>query len=293
VGADSYLCSASSEAILRVRLGKKSKIESMPFSQKRQIGSVFVSFHPAGHILGSAQVRIEGKDEVCVVTGDHNISHTHSASEVYEPVKCDTFITECTFGLPIYQWPSQEEVYRDILDWWKLNQELGNTCIIPTYPLGKTHRLLAGLKGSEIGEIGLYGAGKDFLSIYEKAGVGLAECRVIRGDEWKHFEKGGLILMSSGGNDPTWLDRLNGVSTASVSGWMQTRGARRGRNMDRGFVLSDHSDWEGLLAAVKLSGASKVGVMHGEIAAFGRYLEEKMKVEVWRVGNTWGNSRAD
>jgi putative mRNA 3-end processing factor len=290
-GMGCYLCAASGEALLRLRVGKSAPVQALGFGQPLRIGEVRLSLHPAGHILGSAQVRIEQAGRITVVTGDHNASHAHAAAEPFEPVRCDTLITESTFGLPIYQWPDPSAVMAEIHRWWRDNQAAGRVSVLPCYPLGKTQRILAGLDGG-IGPIAVAGPGRAFLPAYAAAGVRLPECMELSAATVPELKGRGLVLISFAGREPEPLKRLGPVSTGAASGWMRIRGVRRGRDFDRGFVLSDHSDWAGLLRCVRESGARRVGVTHGQTDAFGRYLREREGVDAFEVPTRYASGGA-
>lgn len=281
-GMGEYFCAESGEALLRQRVGKGVKLTALPFGKPVKIGKADVSFHPAGHVLGSAQVRVGCKGQVVVVTGDHNATHRHAAAEPFEPVGCDLLITESTFGLPIYQWPDEASVLADIHAWWRTNQSLGRTSILPCYPLGKTQRILAGLDPSA-GPIAIVGPGRAFLPLYRSAGVPLPEVLDLTAETVPVLKGKGIVLISFAANEPALLKRLQPHSFGAASGWMQIRGVRRSRDFDRGFVLSDHSDWRGLLRCVRESGAPRVGVTHGQVEVFARYLREVEGLESFVV----------
>jgi putative mRNA 3-end processing factor len=281
-GMGEYFCSESGEALLRQRVGKSVNLTALAFGKPIKIGEAEVSLHPAGHVLGSAQVRVAAKGQVIVVTGDHNATHAHVAAESFEPVACDTLITESTFGLPIYQWPEQETILADIHAWWKTNQSLGRTSILPCYPLGKTQRILAGLN-PETGPIAVVGPGRAFLPLYREAGVPLPEVLDLTEETVPVLKGQALVLVSFAGQEPALLKRLQPHSFGAASGWMQIRGVRRSRDFDRGFVLSDHSDWPGLLRCVRESGARRIGVTHGQVEVFARYLREVEGLESFVV----------
>lgn len=281
-GVERYLVAKSGEALLRERVGKTITAQALAFGERLTLGGVELSLHPAGHILGSSQVRISASAGVTVVTGDHNATHQHAAAEPFEAVPCDTLITESTFGLPIYQWPDPRQVMEAIQAWWQANREAGRTSVLPAYPLGKTQRLLAGLDPGN-GPIALAGAGRAFLPLYREAGVSLPDCCPLTEETVPELKGRGLVIHSFAGNEPALLKRLQPLSRAGVSGWMQIRGVRRSRDVERGFVLSDHSDWAGLLRCVRESGARRVGVTHGQTEAFARYLQEVEGVEAFVV----------
>ena len=279
---EAYWCAASGEELLRLRVGREAVVNALPYGASTTMGEVRLSFHPAGHVLGSAQVRVEGQGEVAVVTGDHNATHAHAAAAPFEPVPCDTLITECTFGLPIYQWPDPDEVWEDLRQWWRRNRERGRTSILPCYPLGKTQRVLAALAGEEA-PIALHGNGRSFLPHYASAGIRFPDLTGLDEAGLRTLKGNGLVLISFAGNEPAFLKKLGNLSFGAVSGFMQVRGMRRNRDFDRGFVLSDHSDWHGLLRCVRASGARRIGVTHGQTDAFARYLALELGLESFVV----------
>ncbi|MGC9449913.1 MAG: ligase-associated DNA damage response exonuclease [Oceanipulchritudo sp.] len=281
-GMGRYLCSSSGEGILRQRVGQGAEVKALDFGETIRLGRARLSLHPAGHILGSSQVRIERNGEVAVVTGDYNATHAHGAAEPFESVPCDLLITESTFGLPIYQWPDPREVMADIHRWWRTNQRLGRTSILPCYPLGKTQRILASLDPA-IGPIGIAGPARGFLPVYEAAGIRFPETLDLTEATAPELRGRGLVLISFAGQEPALLKRLQPLSFGAASGWMQIRGVRRSRDFDRGFVLSDHSDWNGLLKCIRASGARRVGVTHGQTDVFTRYLREELGLESFVV----------
>jgi len=277
-GMGAYISSASGEPLLRQRVAKSADILPLKFGERMRLGSVSLSLHPAGHILGSAQVRIEHKGQVAVVTGDYNANHVHGAAEAYEPVACDLLITESTFGLPIYQWPDPDEVMADIHRWWTNNQAMGKTSVLPCYPLGKTQRILSSLDPGA-GPIAVAGPARGFLNPYAAAGVPFPPLLDLDEESVLQLRGRGLLLISFSGQEPALLRQLEPLSLGAISGWMQVRNMRRSRDCDRGFVLSDHSDWNGLLRCVRESGAGRVGVTHGQTEVFARYLREELGVD--------------
>lgn len=273
VGSSAYLCAAPGAGVLRLRAGAAALIETQPYGSRTTINGVTVSFHPAGHILGSAQVRVAHGGEVWVVSGDYKTDPDPTCAS-FEPVTCDTFITEATFGLPIYRWPPQAEVFKTIDDWWRANQRAGRASVLFAYALGKAQRVLAGIDAS-IGPLFVHGAVDRLNDAYRAAGVSLPDC-VYVGDapedvDWSQA----LIVAPPSAQGTPWLRRFGDQSAAFASGWMRVRGRRRRRAVDRGFVLSDHVDWPGLLSAIAASGAQRVLVTHGYTATVVRYLREK------------------
>ena len=269
-GSRNYLVAKQGEALARIRLDPESTVTGQPYGAPLEINGVTVSFHPAGHILGSAQVRIEYKGEVWVVSGDYKL--TPDATCVpFEPVRCNYFITEATFGLPIYRWPDPVEVFGEISDWWRRNQERGKASVIFAYSLGKAQRVLNGVDRS-IGPIFTHGAVERLTEAYREAGIDLPDTTYAGSVTNKKEFAGSLIIAPPSAQASTWLRRFGPQSTGFASGWMMVRGARRQRAIDRGFVLSDHADWPELLTAIKSAEADTVYVTHGFSEEVVRYL---------------------
>lgn len=273
-GCEAYLVTDDGLGITRERLGQyANRVSSMAYGETREINGVRVSFHPAGHILGSAQIRLEHRGEVWVVSGDYKIDPDPTCAP-WEPVRCHTFITESTFGLPIYRWPSQARVFADINAWWQSNADAGRASIIYGYALGKAQRLLAGLDAS-IGPILTHGAVERMTERYRESGIALPPTtyalRTAKSPEWAR----GIIVAPPSADGSTWARRFGPYAAAFASGWMHVRGARRRRSVDRGFTLSDHVDWPQLLTAVEATGASSVWVTHGFTGPVVRWLTER------------------
>lgn len=271
-GNRKYLVAAEGAALARIRLEPDAKIESQKYGARRTINEVKVSFHPAGHILGSAQVRIEHKGEIWVVSGDYKLTPDPTCA-AFETVKCHNFITEATFGLPIYRWPPPEQVFCEINQWWLRNRERGKASVIFAYSLGKAQRVLAGIDRS-VGPIFTHGAVERLTQAYRQAGVDLAPTTYAGSVTNKKDFAGSLIVGPPSAQATTWLRRFGPQSTGFASGWMLVRGARRQRTVDRGFVLSDHADWPELNQAIRATGAETVYVTHGFSEEIVRWLNE-------------------
>lgn len=276
-GCGAYLCAASCAPILRVRLGEAIRVQAAAYGERVEMNGVAVSLHPAGHIRGSAQVRIERAGDVTVVTGDYKTAPEPS-SEPFEPVRCRTLVTESTFGLPIYRWPDERGVYDELLAWWRENAAAGRTSMLYAYALGKSQRILAAL-GARAGElpglVGVHGALERINEAYAAQGVAFPPLLRATSDDAKALRGGGLVLAPPSAAGTPWLRRFGELSDAFASGWMRIRGTRRRRSVDRGFVISDHADFPGLLEAIALSGAERVGVTHGYTEAMSRFLRER------------------
>ncbi|MBC7791580.1 MAG: ligase-associated DNA damage response exonuclease [Anaerolineae bacterium] len=261
-GCRSYLGSRDGERVLRTRLGFDASIRSADYGETLTINGVRVSLHPAGHILGSAQVRIEHGGEVWVVSGDYKTEPDPTCTP-FEPVRCHTFVTESTFGLPIYRWAPQADVFAEISHWWSANRDASRASVLFAYALGKAQRVLSGVMNADIGPIFTHGAVERLNRDYRDSGVALAKTTYASSAPRDQNWAGALIIAPPSATGSPWLRRFGAISTAFASGWMRIRGARRRRSLDRGFALSDHVDWPALLQAISATGAESVWVTHG------------------------------
>ena len=269
-----YLAAAPGEAILRARLGQDIDLQTLRYGERLLHHSVFLSFHPAGHVLGSAQIRLEYGGEVWVASGDYKTEADGTCSP-FEPVRCDTFITESTFGLPIYRWQPQEQVFAEINQWWQANAAVEKTSLLFCYAFGKAQRILHGID-AQLGPILVHGAVEPVNGIYREAGVYLPP--TIPAADIKKSDpmmRKALVLAPPSAANSGWMRRFDCFSDGFASGWMRLRGTRRRRGVDRGFVLSDHADWPGLLWAIEQTGAERVMVTHGSNGALVRHLREQ------------------
>jgi len=271
-GHKHYLSTHRTAAIMRHRLGDIN-VESIGFGESRTIKGVEFSFHPAGHIIGSAQIRCAYKGEIWVFTGDYKLQND-GISEPYELVKCHSFITETTFGLPIYRWRPQAEIMAEINDWWRGNAAEGKTTLVTGYSLGKAQRIIANLDYS-IGRVFTHGAIANMNQVLETQGVQLPETTRVTRDVPKEDYPGNLVIAPPGALNGPWARKFKNASTGIASGWMALRGARRRRAVDRGFVLSDHCDWASLNTAIEATGCEDVFVTHGYTSVFSKWLREQ------------------
>lgn len=272
-GMGRYLVAEDGLGVSRRRLAEDARVDAIPYREAIDLNGVRVSLHPAGHILGSAQVRIEHQGQVAVVSGDYK-TEPDATCAPFEPLKCHLFVTESTFGLPIYRWPKQEDVAQQIHDWWRGNQAAGKCSMLFGYALGKCQRALALLDPS-VGPIFLHGAVQGLTEEYRRAGVSLPPTRQVaemgKGFEWSQA----IVLAPPSADGTPWMRRFGDHSTAFMSGWMTIRGTRRRRAMDRGFVMSDHVDWPSLMDTIAATGAERVWVTHGYASTVVRYLEDQ------------------
>jgi len=278
-GSASYLCASPGEPLLRRRFGNDCTIESIPYGHELALGDVRLSFHPAGHVLGSAQVRIESKNGVWVVSGDYKRSPDPTCA-AFEPVRCDVFVTESTFGLPIYRWDPTERVIEDLAGWWQANREAGRTSVLFCYTIGKAQRVLAELMRVTDRPVYVHGMMLGMIDAYRQSGVAMLPVapvieRAGRKASQSQTFAGELVLAPLSARGTPWMRRLGDISDAFASGLMRVRGVRRQRGYDRGFVLSDHADWPALLQTIEETGAGRVLATHGYAEPLSRYLRER------------------
>lgn len=269
-GHKHYLSTAGAMPVIRHRLNLQDNIQTLEYGKQLNINGVNFSFHPAGHIPGSAQIRAEYKGEVWVFTGDYKLQND-GISVPFEPIRCDVFITESTFGLPIYKWKPQHEVFAEINEWWRKNQLQGKCSVIAGYTLGKAQRILKNIDSS-IGKIFTHGAVDSVNRVLMNQGLALPEAPRVSNEIRKEDIQGALIIAPPSAVGSTWMRRFYPYSLGVASGWMKLRGTRRRRGADRGFALSDHADWNELNLAIKETGARKIFVTHGYTEIFSQWL---------------------
>ena len=292
-GHGHYLAAAPGAGVLRARLGDIA-LQALPYGEQVEHGGVRISLHPAGHVLGSAQVRVEHGGQVWVASGDYFVSGAgddNPSCAPFEPVRCDCFITESTFGLPIYRWQPQRALYAEIDAWWRTNAAAGRPSLLLGYSFGKAQRVLAGVDAS-IGPIVVHGAVEPLNRAYREAGIALPATRLVSEVSDKADFKTALVIAPPSVQGSVWSRRFAGASDAFASGWMAVRGARRRRGVDRGFVLSDHADWPGLQSAIKATGASRVIVTHGYEVVMVRWLQEQ-GLEAGAFSTEYGDDALD
>ncbi|WP_338839513.1 ligase-associated DNA damage response exonuclease [Flavobacterium ginsenosidimutans] len=269
-GHQNYITHYSNIPIIKYRLGEIN-VSGKNWNETFTINGVKFSFHPAGHIIGSAQIRVEYKGEIWVFTGDYK-TENDGISVPYEVVKCHSFITECTFGLPAFNWESQKNVMAEINNWWAENRAEGKTSVLFGYSLGKAQRLLKYLDPS-IGTIYTHGAIENMTNVVRQL-IDLPTTVRVTQETKKEDLLGNIVLAPPSAHGSTWIRKMTPFVTGTASGWMAFRGARRRRAVDRGFVISDHCDWTGLLESIKATGAEKVICTHGYSDIFSKYLRE-------------------
>lgn len=288
-GMKSYLCHHFTVPILQSRISADINVQGIAYNEIIRINGVQVSFHPAGHIIGSAQIRMEYKGRVVVVSGDYKIQDD-GLSTPFEVVRCHEFVTESTFGLPIYRWPSIQTQHLQLQQWVIDNQKMGKTSVFIGYSLGKAQRIMKAIEG--IAPIHVhYSIGK-LNEAYEQVGIKLPEYQTADFRESVAHLDQQIVILPPSLVDTSVFKKIPNKAYAICSGWMQVRGARRWRSADAGFAISDHADWDGLVTAVKDTGAEKVYVTHGQTAVFARYLTE-LGIEAVELQTEYGNEEDD
>ncbi len=270
-GMKRYLCHHYTVPILKSRISQDITVQGVDYGAPVMINRVQVSLHPAGHIIGSAQIRMEYKGRIAVVSGDYKIQDD-GLSTPFEPVTCHEFVTESTFGLPIYNWLSVSEQNRQLQQWVLDNQAHNKTSVLIGYSLGKAQRIMKALEG--IAPLHVHYSIGRLNQAYESVGIQLPEYQIIDlREDVKHLDKG-IVILPPSLLDSNVIRKIPNMAHAICSGWMQVRGARRWRSADAGFAISDHADWQGLLDVINATGAEQVYVTHGQTAVFTRYLNE-------------------
>jgi putative mRNA 3-end processing factor len=272
-GSAKYHVAARGTTVARQRLPAGATLVPIDYGEPLEFGPVRVSLHPAGHILGSAQVRVECGGEVWVVSGDYK-RDPDPTCEPFEVVPCDVFISEATFALPAYRWTAADQVAREILEWWHTNREHGAASVLLAYALGKAQRILAELAALTEEPVFLHGAMAGLVEAYREAGVVMLPTLPAIQPKLKDYS-GSLILAPPSAAGSPWMRRFGEHRTGFCSGWMRVRGDRRRRGYDRGFVLSDHADWPSLLRTFRETGARRILLTHGYTDAMCRYLKDQ------------------
>jgi len=270
-GNQHYLCQNDSKAILKHRLGKDISIESLGYNQPKNINGVQVCFFPAGHVIGSAQIKLEYKGFVVVFSGDYK-TQPDFISTPFEPVKCHEFITESTFGLPIYKWKTEQELQQELQNWVLQNQQNNRTSVFLGYSLGKAQRILKLIE--HVDDVFVHSAIHNLNTAISNSGIDIPKSTVITSDFKKENVQRKIVILPPALLGSKLIKKIPNAATAICSGWMHIRGNRRWKGVDAGFAVSDHADWEGLLQAVKATEAEKVYVTHGSQAVFSKYLNE-------------------
>jgi putative mRNA 3-end processing factor len=285
-GSKRYLVTESGMAIACHRLGTDHHPTPLKYGEQLQLGATTISLHPAGHILGSAQLRIEHEGQAWVISGDYKRQPDPTCAP-FEPLACDVFISEATFALPVYQWQPTAEVVEEIFHWWRANRDRGLASVLFCYALGKAQRVLAELQAFTDETVYLHGAVNILTDVYRQQGVEMLPTMPVTGERKTDY-RGALVIAPPSAAGTPWMRRFGDHSSGFCSGWMRVRGNRRRRGYDRGFVLSDHVDWPGLIDTVKATGAQRILLTHGYSDALARYLNE-LGISAGALETAYGN----
>lgn len=246
-------------AIMGVRYGT---VDATPIRYGEMIerGGVRISFHPAGHVLGSAQILLEYAGERVVVTGDYKRRPDPTCTP-FEPVPCDIFITEATFGLPVFRHPPIEQEIAKLLNARAANPD--RCVLVGAYALGKAQRVIAEVRrAGHAGPIYLHGALERMCRLYAELGVDLGDLRLVSETE-KQDLAGHIVLCPPSALTDRWSRRLPDPITAMASGWMRVRQRARARQVELPLVISDHADWDELTATITELRPAETWVTHG------------------------------
>lgn len=288
-GMKKYLCHDFTVPILKSRISSQINVQGISYNQSISINGVKVSFHPAGHIIGSSQIRMEYRGKIVVISGDYK-TQNDGLSTPFEPVKCHEFVSESTFGLPIYNWLPVPQLNHQMQDWVLQNQSIGKTSVFIGYSLGKAQRVMQALE--KVGKIYVHFSIAKLNEAYKSVGIYLPDYEVVDlRQDIKHLNQS-IVILPPSLSDSNVIRKIPNRATAYCSGWMQVRGARRWRSADAGFAMSDHADWNGLLEAIKATEAEKVYVTHGQTAVFAKYLNE-IGIYAEEVKTEFGNEEPE
>lgn len=288
-GMKNYLCHTLTKPIINSRIGYKNKVETKEYNEAFLINGVKISLHNAAHIIGSAQVRLEYKGEVWVVSGDYKTEDDGLSGE-FEAVPCHTFITESTFALPIYRFPSQETVRKQMNDWVLENQQNGFHSVFYSYSLGKAQRLMHMLDESFDDQIVVHGSIQKLNEAFIKNGVHLRKTKTVNGTRIVKGHKPKIVIVPPNVHDSAWMKKFNPAKYAFCSGWMQVKKTQRWQNIDKGFVLSDHADWDGINQAIKATGAQTIYATHGFTQELSRWVTEELNLNGQELKSIYAGS---
>ena len=289
-GSGDYHTASDNLPILAARIGEGAPHHGHEWGRPFELGDTRVTLFPAGHIFGSSWVRIESDAGTWGVSGDFKRAADPTCPP-FHPEPVDVWLTECTFGLPVYRWPAPEQVIDEILQWWRDCRKANRPAVLFCYALGKAQCILAELAGRTDEAVWLHGAMRPLVDAYREAGVAMLPTRLVSEAEKAEKFAGQLVLAPPSAAGSTWMRRFPGHSAGFVSGWMRIRGNRRRRGYDRGFVMSDHADWPALVDTVADMKASRVITIHGNGEALAGYLGARgLQTESWNLRATLADS---
>ena len=277
-GCEEYLSTKETAVLIKKRVGDNVNIKPFGYGEEFKINGINISFHPSGHILGSSQIRFIFAGEKWLITGDYKLQKDETCKK-YEIVKTDYLISECTFGLPIFKWDQTKNIAINISKW--INNSPDKTSLLFCYSLGKAQRLLNEINKTNFeGNIYTHASIHKMNDCYRQLGICIKDTIKIENKKKIDDLKGNLILLPPSLSKGSYLKNFKNIQTAFASGWMSIRALRNRSGYDKGFAISDHADWEGILEVVKKSEAKNVFFHHGDSEALSKYLSEKESINV-------------
>jgi putative mRNA 3-end processing factor len=273
-GHGAVLATQETLDMMRLRYGDNfaRSTQATAYGETITLGDVTIKFHPAGHVLGSAQIAVSCKGVRIVASGDYKDTPDPTCAP-FETVRCDVFITEATFGLPVFRHGEAGNEIRKLLASVALFPERAH--LVGAYSLGKAQRVVALLRlAGYDAPIYLHGAMEGTTRYYQSRGVTLGELRLVR-DMKKADLAGTITLAPPSATSDIWTRRFPDPVTAFASGWMRVRARARQRGVELPLVISDHADWDGLTATIDASGAGEIWVTHGQEDALVHWCKQK------------------
>jgi putative mRNA 3-end processing factor len=286
-GNTAYLAHTQSKEVLKYRLGKKITINTLNYEQTLFVNGVKISLHPAGHIIGSAQVRLEHKGEVWVCSGDYKVI-ADGLTVPFAAVKCHRFITESTFGLPIYKFNKAAHDIALLQQWVLDTIAAKQNVLLIGYSLGKAQRILHAVATLGI-PIVVHNNIYDCNEAVGFSNTGLIKHTIAN----KYIKVPCIIVVPPGSADAAWLKAYTPYATAMCSGWMQVRAWRRRSNLEKGFAISDHCDWPGLLQAIQATEAQHIYITHGYKAVLAKYVREQLHLQATELETLFEGDEAN
>ena len=279
-GCREYICSIETGLLLRKRFGNNINLKTFDYDKNFFINGINFSLHPSGHILGSSQIKINAGSEVWLITGDLKRQKDKTCRS-YKKLKTDFLICESTFALPIFNWESTQKIIDNITKWVFQNED--STSILFCYSLGKAQRLLSELITQNLKNIYVHKSINNMNIIYKKLGIELEEAKLFNNDIEINNIKNSLLLLPPSLNNRNFLKKFNRVQTGFASGWMSIRALKKRSGYDKGFTISDHADWKGLIKTIRESEAKRVFLNHGEGEYLANFLRDKEDLNIQQL----------
>ena len=276
-GCREYICSIETGLLLKKRFGNNINLKTVEYDKKFLINGINFSLHPSGHILGSSQIKIMTDSETWLITSDFKRQKDKTCKS-YERLKTDFLICESTFGLPIFNWESTNKIIDKITKW--VNQSEDSTSILFCYSLGKAQRLLSELNRQNFKNIYVHKSINNINTIYKNLGIELEEAKIFDNNLEINNLKDCLLLLPPSLNNQNFLKKFKRFQTGFASGWMSIRALKKRSGFDKGFTISDHADWNGLIKTIKESEAKRVFLNHGDGESLANFLRDKEGLDI-------------